>query len=329
MNLYNQGLTLEKIADTLGTSKSTLSIAFFNLGIETKDRNFYDQPFHKISSGHQEIIDFIKENYDGIIKVNDRQTTGTELDIYLPEKNFAIEFNGLFYHSEEGGKGQYYHLNKTKICEKNDIFLFHIFEDSWRFKKEIIKSMIINKLGTANKIYARKCQIKIVDNIDRNHFFENNHIQGRDYSTISYGLYFQGELVACMSFSKSRWNDNFTWELMRFANKINTTVVGGFSKLLKYFRNNYFGSIISYSDISYASGNVYNKNGFILDGINVPNYFYVDKNYITRENRIKFNKNNLKKKYPDIDITKTENELTKELGFKRIWNCGTIRWSLQ
>jgi len=61
-----------------------------------------------------------------------------ELDIYLPEYNVAIEFNGLYWHSELY-KEKDYHLNKTLECKKKGVDLLHIFEDDWVFKQDIIK----------------------------------------------------------------------------------------------------------------------------------------------------------------------------------------------
>ena len=92
---------------------------------------------------------------------------GKEIDIYIPEIKLGIEFNGLYWHSEEGGKDSKYHLNKTELCESNGIKLIHIFEDEWLYKKNIVKSRLKNILGlTENKIYARKCEIKEISSRD-------------------------------------------------------------------------------------------------------------------------------------------------------------------
>ena len=84
---------------------------------------------------------------------------GKELDFYLPEKQLAFELNGLYWHSEFGHRlNRHYHLNKTKGCMAHGVRLIHIFENEWRDKSELVKSIIrtILKLQTTT-IYARKC----------------------------------------------------------------------------------------------------------------------------------------------------------------------------
>ena len=42
-----------------------------------------------------------------------------EKDVYIPDY-LALEFNGLYWHSEFG-KDKNYHLNKTLLCKEQDI----------------------------------------------------------------------------------------------------------------------------------------------------------------------------------------------------------------
>jgi hypothetical protein len=66
-----------------------------------------------------------------------------------------------------------------------------------------------------------------------------------------------------MTFSKPRFNRNYKYELVRFASKLGTQVIGGASKLLKYFEINYNPkSIISYADRRYSNGKLYYALGF-------------------------------------------------------------------
>jgi len=92
-----------------------------------------------------------------------------------------------------------------------------------------------------------------------------------------YGLEYGGELVAVMTFSKSRYNKNVVWELVRFANKLDTIVIGGFSKLLAYFRKFNSCSIVSYCDKSRGFGSVYINQRFILQNMKVtPSFAWTD-----------------------------------------------------
>ena len=214
---------------------------------------------HKHQSGLEiQLQKFIEKIYKGEIVFNFK-LENKEIDIYIPDLNLGFEFNGLYWHSEIY-KEKNYHLDKTKLCLSKNIQLIHIWEDDWIYKKEIVQSMIINKLGLIyNKIYARKCEIReITDNKVVKDFLNTNHIQGYTGSYIKIGLFYNSELVSLMSFKKNVKE----YELNRFANKLNIIVVGGASKLLNYFIKNYSNNITTFSNNSYSNGNLYLKLNF-------------------------------------------------------------------
>ena len=164
-----------------------------------------------------------------------------ELDIYIPEKKLAIEFDGLFWHSDANSNiTKNYHLNKTELCEKQGIQLIHVFEDEWIEKRNIVKSRIKNLLGIYDKtIFARKCEIKEVDPKESKQFQDENHIQGNVNAKIHLGLYFNDKLIALMTFGKCRFDKKHEWEMLRFCNKLDHHIPGSASKLLKYFEKTY------------------------------------------------------------------------------------------
>ena len=84
--------------------------------------------------------------------------------MYFPELKVGIEYNGLYWHSEEMGKDRNYHFNKSLECYDKGIRLIHVFEDEWLYKQDIVKSKIKHILGlnTNERVYARKCYIKEV-----------------------------------------------------------------------------------------------------------------------------------------------------------------------
>ena len=266
---------------------------------------------------------------ENVAKRNKKVLGGFELDVYVPSKKLAVELNGLYWHSEICRENDY-HLKKTKMCEEKGIHLFHVFEDEWNFKKDIVKSMICNMLGeTPNKIYARKCEIKEVDSKTARKFLDENHIQGFCHSSIRYGLYHNNELVSLMTFGKSRHfigNGKCEWELLRFCNKINTNVVGGASRLFKTFvRENNPTEIISYADKRWSTGELYNVLGFTKYNESKPSYYYVVKN--KRVYRFNLRKSVLIKKY-GCPPEKTEREFCFQKRWYRIYDCGCLcfRW---
>ena len=263
---------------------------------------------------------------------NDRTIlNGKELDIYIPSKNIAIEYDGLYWHDENHVNNNY-HLNKTIECEYNAIKLIHVFEDEWMYKQNIVKSRLKNILGlTPNRIYARKTEIREVSSKDSKEFLDDNHIQGNVNSKIKLGLYHNDELVSLMTFGGLRKSLGYiskegSYELVRFCNKIDTTVIGGADKLLKYFIINYKPKeIISYADRRWSQGGLYEKLGFEFVHDSEANYFYVNKQF--RENRFKYRKDVLVKE--GYDSTKTEHQIMLDRGIYRIYDCGSKKYILK
>ena len=263
----------------------------------------------------------VKKNTRTIIKPK-------EIDIYVPTLRTGFEFNGLYWHSSLF-KSPTDHQEKQEKAEINEIKLFQIFEDEWDNKKEIIKSMIRNSLKLLSlKIYARKCEIRTVDTITSKEFMNNNHLQGYTNSKIKLGLYYNNELVSMMMFNKPRIiiGGNKTpsddiFEITRFASQLNTSVVGGASKLLSYFVKNHSPKkIISYADRRFSTGNLYKQLGFDFIRYTKPNYYYLLKN--KRLHRFNLNKQTLIKL--GYDKNKTEKQITEENNIYRIYDCGSL-----
>lgn len=285
-----------------------------------------------ISSDEKGLREFVSYLV-GNVKYNDREILPNqyELDIVVKDKKVAIEYDGLYWHNEKNKPSFDYHLMKTNLCAEKGYRLIHIFEDEWLYKQNIVKSRIKNILGiTPNKIYARKCDIREVSYQDCKKFLDDNHIQGNSTSKYRYGLYYNNELVSLMTFSSPRKNVNGNkqegfFELVRFCNKIDTTVVGGASRLLKHFiREVKPLKIISYADKRWSNGNLYEQLGFTHIRDSRPSYFYVigDK----RHNRFEFRKDILVKE--GYDANKTEHEIMLERNIFRIYDCGCMVYEM-
>jgi hypothetical protein len=286
-------------------------------------------PMNTISSDKEnKLYEFIKSKYHNEIIINDRKIlNGKELDIYLPELNLAFEFNGLYWHSTEY-KEPNYHYNKTEICEAQGIRLIHIYEDDWKYKQEIVQSRIMNLLGKNRiKIYARKCIIKeISNNSEVRNFLNTNHLQGFVGSQIKLGLYYNNELVSLMTFGKQRKalgskSKDDVFEMLRFCNKLNTTVIGSANKLFNYFIKNYKPKeVISYADRSWSQGNLYKVLGFTYIHKTKPNYYYIIDGI--RHYRYGFRKDILVKQ--GYDPNKTEQNIMLEKNIYKIYNSGNV-----
>jgi very-short-patch-repair endonuclease len=244
-----------------------------------------------------------------------------ELDIVIPSHNIAIEYNGIYWHSEQRGKDKKYHLNKYLRCKESGYRLIQIWENEWLNQKDIVKSIILSALSMyQKKVYGRKCEIMDVDSKVARDFYNDNHIQGFQ-SGVHHGLYYENELVSLMTVKYY----NSSPILERFVNKRNTLVHGGFSKLLKSFDS--IDGMVTFSDPRYFTGNVYESNGFEYSGMVKPNYWYFKINTIDICHRRRFQRKKIEKDNSLIfDDTLTEYENMLLNGFDRIWDCGNMRY---
>lgn len=244
-----------------------------------------------------------------------------ELDIYVPSHNLAIEYCGLYWHSDKF-KENYYHRNKLHACQKQNIRLLTIFEDEWRDKREIVESKIkaILNLDDRPKVFARKTHIVNVTTKTKNDFLEKNHIQGPGPGSITYGLMYNGNLVAVMTFIK---RSERKFELNRYATS--ERVVGGFSKLLKHFKDNHsWNEIVSFADLRWSTGNLYKTTGWTLEKTLRPDYYWCRNGQ--RWHKFNFRHKFLKERLEHYDATLSENENCKKNGFSKIYNCGLERY---
>lgn len=201
------------------------------------------------------------------------------------------------------------------------------------FIPDIVRSIILSKLGRiSEKIYARNTEVLEITKRDCDKFLNENHIQGTASAKIRIGLKYSGELVAVMTFGRSSYaqgpktTDSGSWVLTRFCNKKFTNVVGGASKLLKFFINNYEPKIIiSFSSNDISDGGLYQKLGFSTSGDISVSYWYIKG--MKRYHRSMFTKSNLKSAGYDIGDM-TEMQFMKKLGYFLIYDCGTTKWEL-
>jgi hypothetical protein len=282
-----------------------------------------------ISSYEHELIEFLSSlGITNIVSSVRNLISPYELDIYLPDYNLAIELNGIYWHSELGGnKSKYYHLKKLKLCLEKNINLIQIFDDEWINKKDIVMSILKNRLSIVdNKYFARKLIIKDVLVKEQKAFLIDNHLQGYIPCSLALGLYKDDTLISLATFSKARYAKK-NWELLRFVTKKGYKVVGGLSKLISEFKKRNTEILISYCDRRYFTGAGYESSGFKFIGTTEPNYYYMKK-YRERLSRVRFQKHKLRGKLEKFDETLTEWELMQLNGYDRIWDCGNAVYEL-
>lgn len=251
-----------------------------------------------------------------------------EADIYIPSIRVAIEYNGLYWHSELFKDNKYHQTKYLKLKELG-INLIQVWEDDWINKKEMVLSRIKSKINNTNKrYYGRKCEIRILNSKDYYKFLRDNHTQSSCPSKHKIGLYSNDLLVAVMGFGKTRkfmGGNGIDNELLRFANLLNCSVVGGASKLFKYYIKNLWDGekIISYHDCSWGSNTFYEKLGMDFDSMTVPNYWYILNR--TKVHRFTFNKQKLVEQ--GADPNKTAKEILKEKKIYRLFGVGQLKYT--
>ena len=252
-----------------------------------------------------------------------------ELDFYLPDYNIGIEINGLYWHSNIF-KENNYHLKKYNLCKEKNIRLIMIQSDEWVERKELIKSKIRNLIGKSNKgLPARKLYISKIENNIANNFCDKFHIQGKT-GQIKYacGAYDNDKLVGVMIFNQQRNTQDI--ELIRFCTD-GDIHNGLFSKMLKFsIKENNYTKIISFADLRYSEGNLYEKTGFVKNKIICPDYMYIING--KRVHKSNYSKNSIKKKklFSEEYINlHTETQLTEELDIPKIYDIGKIKYEIE
>ena len=305
--------------------------SFFNI----KDNSFSLQANKILAEATLELKETISSflEKEKIMFNNNQIIPPYELDIYIPSKKFAIEFNGSYWHSEavlEQKEARNKHLNKTKLCEANGIRLFHIFENDWKNRKTQILNFIKTIIGKNRiNVAARKCTLTITEPTKECvKFMDDNHIQGSTNSLVYFNLLYNNELVASMTAARHHRQgiDASYIVLSRLCFKDGYNVQGGASKLFKAFKqwsiDNGYTKIISWSDNSFTQGNIYKVLGFELEDNLPPDYFYwspKEDHYISKQSQ--------RKKSTNCPAHLTEREWCLERGLYRLFGCGKKRWS--
>lgn len=251
-----------------------------------------------------------------------------ELDIFIPSRKLAVEYNGVFWHSEANGKDKNYHLQKTEACAAKGISLIQIFEDEYILHKEIVCSKLAHFLHVAKlpKVYGRNCKIREISSMEAKAFLEKNHIQGYAKASIYLGAFCDDEIVGAMSFLRNGKENE--WELNRFASDIKKNSCGVGGKLFYYFIKNYSpDEVKSFADRRWCfkEENLYTKLGFKKEKVLAPDYRYLMGGKCIRHHKFGFRKSILSKKY-GLPMTLTESEMAKAIGANKIWDCGLIKY---
>lgn len=280
----------------------------------------------KESKGQLEVVEFVKSLGFHDVVSNDRVSIAPrELDVYVPSKNFAIEFNGLYWHSSCINTDNQHNQLKLDDCIKNGISLLTIFEDEWRDRRRVVEGMIQHRLGMSKTLFARDLTIVDVSTTEARQFFDDNHLEGYVPSTKVFGLkHNEHGLVACMSLRRpfhKRYATNYL-EVARSAPKSGYNVIGWIGKLSKaalLFTTNEYKKMgmMTYVDSRVGLGRGYEMAGWKQDASSTGlRFWWTD--FYDRFNRFKFK----------ATENMTQDQVATSAGVVPIYGCTNSRWIL-
>lgn len=293
---------------------------------------------NSISRGEIEVAEFCRSIIPGVETRNRTEIKPLELDIYIPAKNLAIEYCGVYWHSD---LVKYNHDVKTRhqikwsMCAERGIRLITIYEDDWADRGSAVRAVIESAIKETPSIHGRECTVSTIDNRSANDFHNLNHVQGAPHIGTHYALSKDGVVVAVMTFSASASGRGYDgWELTRFSSSIR--ISGGASKLFSAFlRDKDPETVRSYSDNRYFTGAMYPKLGFSLESERPPSYRVVNPRNAKTYHQRMFQRKYIPQRLaeigskdifdPDTD-RRTEHEVCTQNGFGRIYDCGKKRW---
>ena len=268
------------------------------------------------STGQKEIEEFVRSLVPEVETSTRRVISPQEIDVWVPSKNFGIEFNGLYWHSEKFLEKDY-HDKKSRAARSVGAEIFHVFEDEWREKRHIIESMIASRLGHIQKsLGARSCRLAILSRDTRQEFFNQSHIDGDTQASIAWGLYDGEVLVSALSLREpfhGKWKGWF--EVARFATLPGRSIPGALGRLTAAARDHARSAgksgLMTYVDTRLGLGKSYATVGYQEIETTAPRFWWTDF-------RRRFNRFSVRANKAD-GLTERDNAAAR--GVVKIWGC--------
>lgn len=309
------------------------------------------------SAKEEALADFVRLLVGDDVEIlrNDTSVLGNrqELDIVIPSKHIALEFNGMYWHSVEAGKNRSYHHDKMVAAKQAGYRVLFIWEDDWDNRQDAVKRMVAAKLGCTSRLSdpifgmpadctrvldARRLDVRPVSLDEAKLFLNKNHIQGFVGSSRRLGLWDGDVLVAVVCATAPNRRGAYgakagEWEITRYATC--GVVRGGFSRLLAHLERDLEkdGELltrwVSFSANDISDGGMYARCGFYVDRSVPPEYMYAGrKTGMIRESKRRWQRSRFKRD-PRLawDDSWTEFEAARNNGLLRVYDSGKIRWA--
>ena len=300
-----EGLDSKTWAEKTGYCLSRFNQLIREYGFEVAKTMYRTDGYSSLENRFRSFLEEYNIEYSQQHRVYDNDKKYYIADFKLGS-DLLIECDGLYWHSELAREDHKYHIYKQETYAKNNYNSLFFREDELKDRFEIVKSVVLNKLGKSNRIYARECDVDILNDRDGDLFFNNNHLMGKGRGS-TYVLRYKDEVVSALRLKRLKNKD---YEISRFCNLNFTSVVGGFSKLLKAaIKDKTPDSVITFIDKRYGKGEYLSGLGFQYVH-SYPSFRWTDG--LETFHRLKFPGNS-----------------GYEKGLFKLWDCGQAKWILK
>lgn len=308
---------------------------------------------HSPSRKERELGDVLEKMGLAIVRNDHDALPGRqELDILIPDRRIAVEFNGCRWHSEAAGKPKSYHKDKLDACAETGWRLIFVWEDDWDARRDVVVRSLAHKLRCVQALpealgdgydpkawqtaYARKLRVTEIGNREARAFLIANHIQGAVVASRVFALVDgDGDIRACLCLrspdacARMR-RDAGTWEIQRYATL--GLVPGGFTRLLSHAERALGAGLahwVSFAAADVSDGGLYRQAGFHIDHEMPPDYKYVgNPNHWVREPKEKYQKARIRKMKDFVfEDGWTEVQAMHANDMYRIYDAGKTCWA--
>lgn len=256
------------------------------------------------SDAEKDLAEYIK-NLGFNIVTNSKLTGNSQtFDIYVPERKLAIEYNGLYWHSERNGSGKDYHFDKLADCAKLGIRLIYIWDDLYTNHPRMVERYLRKELGVDKlKINFNECTIQYIDTDTATEFLEENSMLGYRTALSHLGMYYNGNIEGLLSFNMY---NNGVCEIVQYSDI--HYIIGGLSGALKYILSkNNINTFYAVSDNTISNGKEFKDSGFeFIEALEPDYYLYSNGNRLLRE-----------------EVSEYEEYGEKSI---RIYDAGKLKW---
>ena len=261
-----------------------------------------------------------------------------ELDIYVPSKALAIEYNGIFWHSVKVNPDRQHLAKKQRAAQEVGIRLIHVLESEFEHKEALVYRMISHALGASvgARVFARKCVVSLGEPSEYKGFFDANHHQGfalRGGKVYALKM-LDGTPVAALHVAPPKFYGDAkdrahgVLEVVRYATS--AVVVGGLTRLLAaVIKHAGPERLVSYVDNRWFTGRAYKAAGFEKVGDGTPGMMVFDKR-LHPKHRAALTKPRLRQVLGEcFDVTKTQIELAAMAGYHVLFDCGSSKYEFK